>query len=239
MTGFRRRAVIPPESSHPCSSAPGDGTVGVCRAVVESGVAQPEVGKGRRIRDPERMRGLIVGALLEAIGGGDRAPTARRLAELAGVSERSVFVHFTDLDDLRAAAAATQHERIVAELEKVDPDTPLDRRIAAVVAQRERIYPLQSVRRVAMAEAQTSPEIARRIAETDAVLAKQAREVFGRELARPGRRRDPQLARIVEAILGWGFRYHLCEVAGLSPASASRATVRALHATLADPALLQ
>lgn len=51
-----------------------------------------------RTRDPERTRQAILDALLTALGEGDLSPSARRLARRAGVSERSIFVHFAFCD---------------------------------------------------------------------------------------------------------------------------------------------
>ncbi|MFN3217289.1 MAG: TetR/AcrR family transcriptional regulator [Acidimicrobiales bacterium] len=52
----------------------------------------------------ERNRETVVDAVLDAIEGGAAIPTIRRVAELAGVSERSIFRYFGDLDELLAAA---------------------------------------------------------------------------------------------------------------------------------------
>lgn len=54
---------------------------------------------GRRQRS-ERSRALIVDAMFELVRGGDMSPSAASVAEAAGVSLRSVFRHFEDMDSL-------------------------------------------------------------------------------------------------------------------------------------------
>lgn len=74
----------------------------------------------RRVRNPELTRQAIVDAALSAVEEGECTPTSRDIAERAGVSERSIFVHFRDLYDLRLAA--THHwERMLPELPHRSP----------------------------------------------------------------------------------------------------------------------
>ena len=54
---------------------------------------------GRRERG-NRNRSAVVSALLELYALGEFAPSAARIADIAGVSERSVFRYFGDMDDL-------------------------------------------------------------------------------------------------------------------------------------------
>jgi AcrR family transcriptional regulator len=54
---------------------------------------------GRRERS-RSSRSKIVAALLDLVGKGDVAPSAARVAEVAGVGLRSVFRHFDDMDEL-------------------------------------------------------------------------------------------------------------------------------------------
>lgn len=59
----------------------------------------------------ERNRKIVVDAVLDAIEAGASIPTIRRVAELAGVSERSIFRYFGDLDELLSAAIDAALER--------------------------------------------------------------------------------------------------------------------------------
>ena len=64
-----------------------------------------------RIARGARARAAIVDALLALIEAGELRPSAARIAERAGVSLRSVFQHFKDVESLFAAMADRQRER--------------------------------------------------------------------------------------------------------------------------------
>ena len=68
-------------------------------AVVSRPADGAEVADGRRLRS-SRSRAEIVRAMHALIGEGDVSPSAARVAEAAGVSLRTVFRHFTDMDSL-------------------------------------------------------------------------------------------------------------------------------------------
>src|SRR4029450_8701570 len=73
--------------------------------------AQLPLHDGRLARG-ERARAAIVDALLVLIESGELRPSAARIAQRAGVSLRSVFQHFSDVESLFAAAASRQTERL-------------------------------------------------------------------------------------------------------------------------------
>ena len=62
---------------------------------------------GRRAR-AERNRDAVVEAILELLREGVDQPSANEIAERSGVSVRSVFRHFEDLETLYAAAIDAQ-----------------------------------------------------------------------------------------------------------------------------------
>ena len=96
-------------------------------------------------------------AVLELVRAGNMRPTAKEIAARAGISLRSVYVHFDDLDDLFAAAGARQSEEVAHLLYAVDAGLPLEARIEAVVQQRAAIWEvLAPVRRAAMLWASSS-----------------------------------------------------------------------------------
>jgi TetR/AcrR family transcriptional regulator, regulator of autoinduction and epiphytic fitness len=90
---------------------------------------------GRRARGL-RTRDAIISALLDLIAGGDIAPTAQRIADRAGVSVRSVYQHFADVEGLYADAAARTYEWVRATAKDVDPELPRDRRVETFVEHR-------------------------------------------------------------------------------------------------------
>ncbi len=90
---------------------------------------------GRRARGV-RTKDAIVSALIELIDGGDIAPTAQRIANRAGVSVRSVYQHFADVDGLYADASARTLAWVQTTWAEIDPDWPLERRIDEYSANR-------------------------------------------------------------------------------------------------------
>ena len=66
---------------------------------------------GRRARR-HRSRDLAVDALLDLLGEGVLRPTAQQVAERSGVSLRSIFRIFDDVESLNAAACARQLSRV-------------------------------------------------------------------------------------------------------------------------------
>src|SRR5439155_27204654 len=84
-----------------------------------------------------RTRDAVVEALLSPLDDGNFRPTARQVAERAGVSLRSVYVHFDDLEDLFTAAAHNHVERMRDLVESVPAEGPLESRLDAFLRQRE------------------------------------------------------------------------------------------------------
>src|SRR4051812_20526287 len=78
---------------------------------------------------PGGGRELVVPALLEFFDEGESHPGAARIAERAGVSDRSVFRYFDDLDALAAEAVARQIGRTREVFAAPSADGGLDRRI--------------------------------------------------------------------------------------------------------------
>jgi AcrR family transcriptional regulator len=76
---------------------------------------------GRRLRRA-RNREAVVDALLAIVADGDLAPSAEAVAARAGLSSRSLFRYFDDVDDLCRAAISRQHERVATLLGRPAPD---------------------------------------------------------------------------------------------------------------------
>jgi TetR/AcrR family transcriptional regulator, regulator of autoinduction and epiphytic fitness len=141
---------------------------------------------GRAARS-QRTRDAVVEALLDLIEAGDPRPTARRVAERAGVSLRSVYVHFDDLEDLFIAAAGRQLERTLQLAAPISSGTPLSGRIEEFTSQRchvlERVAP---VRRAAVLQEPFSPALARVLDLARKGARDQVELVFAPELDRRG-----------------------------------------------------
>ena len=77
---------------------------------------------GRTVR-AQRTRQALLDALFSLLEDGELRPTAERIAERAGVSERSVFQHFPDREALYEAVGRRQFERVLTGNVPVDPST--------------------------------------------------------------------------------------------------------------------
>ena len=82
---------------------------------------------------------------------GELRPTAERIAERAGVSERSVFQHFPDREALFEAVARQQYEQVVTGTVPVDASRPLAERIDEFALRRAAVLEqITPVRRAAL-----------------------------------------------------------------------------------------
>jgi AcrR family transcriptional regulator len=79
------------------------------------GAAEPQaaVVDGRHARS-ERSRQAMVDALLDLLRSGTLRPSSAQIAERAGVTQRTLFNQFGDMDSLISAVAARQSERVLS-----------------------------------------------------------------------------------------------------------------------------
>lgn len=136
-----------------------------------------------RIRRGERTRASIVDALLSLLGEGILTPTAAQIAERAGVSVRSVFQHFDDLDALHLELAAEQARRVLPLLDPPDATGSLDERINDLVRRRSELFEfITPVRHAIGTRIHTSPVLRSRVDELSADLRAQVERCFEGEL---------------------------------------------------------
>ena len=108
---------------------------GVARLGRDS-VRSPTGGSVRRERD----RDAVVDAIMVLIQAGETQPAMADVAQLAGVSERSIFRHFESREALLAAVIERQVEVVSGLLREIPPTGPLAGRITAFVNERPRLY---------------------------------------------------------------------------------------------------
>lgn len=94
---------------------------------------------GRTARG-ERTRTAIADALYELLREGNGDTSARAIAERAGVSLRSVFQHFDDVEAVHAEVVERQASAIRPYLAPIDPSVPLIERIDRLVTARDEMY---------------------------------------------------------------------------------------------------
>ncbi|HVB45118.1 MAG TPA: TetR/AcrR family transcriptional regulator [Streptosporangiaceae bacterium] len=146
--------------------------------------ATTAAGDGRRLRR-DRNRQAVVDALLDLYSEGNLRPCTGEIAERAGLSPRSLFRYFDDIDDLCRTAVRRQQQRaqplIAIQAEARDP---LSARIDALITQRLRLF--EAVGPAALVSRLQAPFqalLAVEVAKTRVFLRDQIRELFAAELA--------------------------------------------------------
>jgi AcrR family transcriptional regulator len=139
---------------------------------------------GRRLRR-ENNREAVVEALVALFADGVYAPNSAQIAERAGLSPRSLFRYFEDVDDLNRAAIAQQLATARPLLDiGAGADDPLSARIQCLVEARVRLYDaITPGARAARITAHRHPLVAQQVADSRSYLREQIRRLFARELS--------------------------------------------------------
>jgi AcrR family transcriptional regulator len=184
---------------------------------------------GRTARS-RRTKAAIVDACLALVDSGDLRPTAPRVAERAGVSVRSVFQHFADLDALFTAVGDEAVARLKTRALELEPGLPLDERIAATVAHRTALLEeLTPLRRSIAANAWASPIATDRLRVGHTMFRDELARVFAPELGV-----DVQLLDAIDVALSWPTWEQLRTLVDLDEAAAA-AVVARIVGTLLGP----
>ena len=139
---------------------------------------------GRHARR-ERNRLAVVDAMLALYAEGNFEPSSDQIAERAGLSPRSLFRYFDDIDDLARSAIARQYERVRA-LAALDlsADAPLVDRVTRLVRSRLRTYEeIGSVGVVTRIRAPFKPLLAEQLRQARTMWRTQVQRLFAPEFA--------------------------------------------------------
>lgn len=150
---------------------------------VREAVTAPADGRHAR-RDRNRL--AVVDAMLALYNDGNYQPSSEEIAARAGLSARSLFRYFDDIDDLVRVVISRQYERVrvLAEID-LATDAPTDTRIERLVSSRLGTYAtIGTVGKVSRARALTQPLIAAQLAQARAMWRGQLAALFAPELAR-------------------------------------------------------
>ena len=139
---------------------------------------------GRRLRR-EQNRESVVDALVTLFEEGDYTPSTATIAARAGISARSLFRYFDDVDDLNHAAIE-RHIAINRHLFEptVDATLPTAEKIGAFVEARVTLHEAVAPgARAARLCAHRQPVVAAQLLETRTFLRDQVQRLFADELA--------------------------------------------------------
>ncbi len=152
---------------------------------------------GRHARR-ERNRLAVVDAMLALYATGNLEPSSDQIAQRAGLSPRSLFRYFDDLDDLVRVAIARHYERLLPLADLDTTTAPLADRVVRLVDQRLRLFEaIASVGTVARLRAPFQPLIAAELATARRYWREQIRKLFAAELRQLG---SPVAAHVVATI---------------------------------------
>jgi AcrR family transcriptional regulator len=186
---------------------------------------------GRTAR-ARRTRAAIVDALIALLRDGEQNPSAVQIAERAGISKRSVFVHYDTLEDLYRDVAERSTELAIGLLWVIDPALPLDDRVAAICEQRARVHEeLGPLRRAAALRAASSPAAAESQRFARQASSDQVSRVFAAELDALDRTTRTRRVAAIVALLG-GETWDLWRTAGAMTVTKARATLHDAVAVL-------
>ena len=186
---------------------------------------------GRRLRR-QQNREAVVDALVELFAEGSYTPSSAEIAERAGLSPRSLFRYFDDMDDVSRAAI----ERQLAEARPLftvdaEPGDPTAHKIERIVRSRLRLFEsIAPGARAGRACAHNRPVVAEQLHEARTFFRAQIRSLFAPEL-----RGRSHLLPAIDVLLSFEARDLLCVEQGLSTAKATTTLVAALTALLEEP----
>jgi AcrR family transcriptional regulator len=190
------------------------------------------VADGRSARSA-KTRDAIADALLDLLIEGNLRPTAKEIAERAGVSVRSVYVHFDDLEDLFCVAADRHFARIAPILEDFPVDGAFGDRVRAFVNRRIRIYSqLGAVGRATQLQAPFSATLARLLKQAHAASREEIERVFAPELDGVDVRTRTRVVALLDVVSGASAWETLRSIHGLSMDATTTAMIDAISAQL-------
>ncbi|MFC0533935.1 TetR/AcrR family transcriptional regulator [Phytohabitans kaempferiae] len=186
---------------------------------------------GRTAR-AERTRRAIVEAHLALISEGDLRPTGERIAERAGISLRTLWINFKDMETLFEASGVTVLERQDAAYRQVPTDLPLRQRVDAYCRQRAELMQMFApIFKAAAMREPTSPQLRRNRAKHIGRVRREVEQLFAPELQLAG----PGAGELVDALVAasmWPAWSMLRDGLGLDCEGARRAMTRTVSALL-------
>jgi AcrR family transcriptional regulator len=172
---------MPTNADRQCSLDPAGGTV----TSDHMDVASPPKTDGRQLRR-QRNREAVVDALLDLYRDGNLRPSTEEIAARSGLSPRSLFRYFDDVDDLtRTAILRIESQAVDLFPIDVEPTAELDTRAKALVDQRFTLFDtVGSAAAVSRLRSPFQPILADRLKRNRSLLRGQIESLFAPELTR-------------------------------------------------------
>jgi len=185
----------------------------------------------------ERNRDLVLDAVLELFAEGSLEPGASEVAERSGVSLRSVYRYFDDVEALIRAAIARNLEK-VAPLFEIDGlgEGPVTDRIDRIVTNRFRLYEeIAPMLRATLQRAPANAILRENLERNLRALRHQVEQMFAPELAALPQGDAREVGAGLDILLGFHTIEHLRRTRGLTGPESRRIVARAVAALLDAP----
>lgn len=197
------------------------------------GSAHP--GTDGRAARADRTRRAVVEAHLGLIRAGELKPTGAQIASRAGVSVRSLWGNFNDLESLFAASGAELARRQQSMIETIDPDLDLQERVDAYCGQHARVLEFVApFARSSEIRAPYSRELQRNRSRYLRETTAEIEAVFGGELAGLDADSRRELVQALGIATTWPTWVSLRDVLKLSVPEATSVMTRMVGALLAS-----
>jgi AcrR family transcriptional regulator len=190
---------------------------------------------GRQLRRA-RNREAVVEALLDLYRDGNLRPSSEEIAARSGLSPRSLFRYFDDVDDLIRAAIRSQESRVLPLVAvAADEDAPLATKVAALVDQRFVLFDaVAHAATVLRLRSPFQPVLAAELTQNRKFLRAQVRRLFAAELAGMEDARATSALAAADVLTSFESYQHLVRHRAMSGAMAKAVMGNALTAIL-DP----
>ncbi len=186
-----------------------------------------------RVARGGRTRAALVEALLSLLNERKLRPTARELAERAGISLRTVFQHFGDLETLFATVADEQMARVAELTGMLTGDGARELRLRQFIQHRTQVLEaITPVRRAALLQEPFSPEIAKRLKVGYGLARREVATVFAQEMGTRSGVDAQDMLEALDAASSWSNWDALRRQNGLSEEDARRVLERTMRALL-------
>lgn len=204
-------------------------------AETEVSTAKPKARIDGRVARSQRTRAAVLDALIALLDEGQFKPPAKVIAERSGVSTRSVFQHFPDLETLLIAAVELGVNRFAPSVQPIAADLPLKARISALVEQRFCLFERAgNVYWAGQIATPISATLKATFAHVEYAFRVQVGVTFKRELAGIRKPKRDQRIALIAAVTGFHHWYALRRVEALDPRAAKGAMTEILAAMLPE-----
>ena len=189
-----------------------------------------------RVARGQRTRRNVAEALMSLLREGDPEPTARAVAERAGVSLRLVFHHFAEMDDLYHYVAALLLRRQWSDMPGVSPKLALATRLERIVAHRAALYEeISPIRRALVRRMASSEGVTAAIVAADGLLLESLKETFVPELTALPASTRIEVLEAMDVASSWEAWERLRTISLLEVRGTKRVMIRMLDALCAAP----